>query len=49
MFLVFLFMSLYVLRVNVVVLATKLIVQFSLKSVRGPVWVVAHTEGSPDV
>ena len=36
-------------RASAVVLVTKLIVKFSLKSVKYRVWVVASTEGSPDM
>ena len=36
-------------RVSAMVLMTKLIVQFSLKSVKDPVWVIAPIEGSPDM
>ena len=36
-------------RVTVVMLETKLIVQFSLMSVKHPVWVAAPIKGSPDM
>ena len=42
-------MALFVLRVSALVVVIKLIVQFSLKSLKDPVWVVEPIEGSPDM
>ena len=43
------FDALVSIRIVVVVLETKLVVQLLLKSLKGPVWVIAPAKGSPDM